>query len=535
MSSRRKEKGVQQTLESTKATSGIASASRKGSKSNKHAPEHRTDPPPRRGMKQAGEQFKRKRTAELDKNENIWDSLVPHGKDGAPRSGSDTFDQEGQQMASEQGQNNKQPSDDQWTSDAYRSFISAVYNQGMKHASPSVIRESMTTRSPMITSERIKSHLQKYRLHSKKNKGEFMTEYDTWMAKVTHAVGASDLAMGSTPLPTPRYALQLSGMGLPSAGTLAAYLTYSVVAEERGGDQEQRLSGDTGVVGLPSTVPQDAKQQEILARLASDPSFVFPALTDEEKQSSIGRMLVHVMALCMELNDQILQQRHGAQSSERPDATASLQGGHEDHHRQQQATTIAASSTPPGVGVGGIEHRSLSSSSRSTRVASSSADDTIDHNVAQKKPRFDGYALPSAPTDQPYPPYRPLAKCPPAREASSQSLSETDVKLTASSRSDHQSSSRRQASATSSTTAQGSTASYPTRWYRPRELRRYPSSYGYQQDADLRSDDSFPSSLDEAQRLYYPLGDRQNSSASLEDDLVYLSSRVRSPDVDEDQ
>jgi SHAQKYF class myb-like DNA-binding protein len=530
MSSRRKEKGVQQTLESTKATSGIASASRKGSKSNKHAPEERTDPPPRRGMKQAGEQFKRKRTAELDKNENIWDSLVPHGNDGAPRSGSDTFDQEGQQMASEPGQNNKQPCDDQWTSDAYRSFIKAVYNQGMKHASPSVIRQSMTMRSPTITSERIKSHLQKYRLHSKKNKGEFVTEYDTWMAKVTHAVGASDLAMGSTPLPTPRYALQLSGMGLPSAGALAAYLTYSVVAEERGRDQEQRPSGDPGVARLPSTVPQDAEQQEILARLASDPTFVFPALTDEEKHSSIGRMLMHVMALCMELNDQILQQRHGAQSSERPDATASLQRGYEDRQQQQQATTIA-SSTPSG----GIEDRSLSSSSRSIRVASSAAaDDAIDHNVAQKKPRFDDYALPSAPTDRSYPPYRPLARSLPVREAN-QSLSETDVELTVSSRSDHQSSSRQPASATSSTTAQRSTASYRTQWYPLPELRRYPSSYSYQQDADLRSNDSFPSSLDEAQRLYYPLGDRQNSSASLEDDLVYLSSRVRSPDVDEDQ
>ena len=248
-------------------------------------------------------------------------------------------------MASEPGQNTKQSPGDKWTPDAYRSFISVVYNEGMKHASPSVIRESMTMRNPMITSERIKSHLQKYRLHSSKSKDEFMNEYDTWMAKVTHALGTSNLAMGPTPLPSPLYALQLSGLGIPSAGALAAYLTYSVVADERGGDQEQQPSGDPGVARLPSTVPQDEDQQEILARLVSDPTFVFPALTDEEKQSSLGRMLMHVMALCMELNDRILQLRHqqtdNAPPSEWPDATASLQRGHEERQQQQQGPTMA--------------------------------------------------------------------------------------------------------------------------------------------------------------------------------------------------
>ena len=42
-------------------------------------------------MQQAGKQLKTKGTAELDKNENIWDSLVPFGKDGPPRSLDETF------------------------------------------------------------------------------------------------------------------------------------------------------------------------------------------------------------------------------------------------------------------------------------------------------------------------------------------------------------------------------------------------------------------------------------------------------------
>jgi hypothetical protein len=99
------------------------------------------------------------------------------------------------------------------------------------------------------------------------------------------------------------------------------------------------------------------------------------------------------------------------------------------------------------------------------------------------------------------------------------------------SRSDEQSSSREQAFATLAMPAEGSAASYPSRELLPQGR----PAYGYQQDADLRSNDSLPSSLDEAQRLYYPLGDRQYSCASLEDDLVDLSSRVQSPGIDEDQ
>jgi hypothetical protein len=214
-----------------------------------------------------------------------------------------TLDQARQQMASKRGQNTSDQCD-------YRCLIAAIYNE-LKHASPSVIRESMSAKSPVITSERV--HLQKYRLYRTKSKGEFMTEYDNWMAKVTHAVGVSDLTMGGTPLASPREALQLLNAGTPSSGALAAYLTYSVLVEERSGDQEQAPSSDSdkspSEARLARAVPQNPEQREILAKLISELTFVFPKLTEEEKQSGLGRMLMHVMALCMELNDRILEIR----------------------------------------------------------------------------------------------------------------------------------------------------------------------------------------------------------------------------------
>lgn len=49
-----------------------------------------------------------------------------------------------------------------WPDELHRDFVSAVFDVGLKHSSPSTILEHMP-KHPQITSERIKSHLQKFR------------------------------------------------------------------------------------------------------------------------------------------------------------------------------------------------------------------------------------------------------------------------------------------------------------------------------------------------------------------------------------
>ena len=59
----------------------------------------------------------------------------------------------------------------------HRDFVSAIFEVGLKHSSPSALMEHMEP-NPDVTSERLKSHLQKYRLNRQKSKKEFMTSYD---------------------------------------------------------------------------------------------------------------------------------------------------------------------------------------------------------------------------------------------------------------------------------------------------------------------------------------------------------------------
>jgi SHAQKYF class myb-like DNA-binding protein len=66
-----------------------------------------------------------------------------------------------------------------WSREMHRAFVEAVYATGVKHASPSVILDAMvnTTQMP-LTSERVKSRLQKYRNNVEKSKKDFLKEYE---------------------------------------------------------------------------------------------------------------------------------------------------------------------------------------------------------------------------------------------------------------------------------------------------------------------------------------------------------------------
>ncbi|CAM9889834.1 unnamed protein product, partial [Ectocarpus fasciculatus] len=57
---------------------------------------------------------------------------------------------------------------------ASASFAAAIFELGLKHSSPKVLMKLMPPKAKSLTTEHIKSRLQKYRLHAHRSKEEFL-------------------------------------------------------------------------------------------------------------------------------------------------------------------------------------------------------------------------------------------------------------------------------------------------------------------------------------------------------------------------
>jgi len=71
-----------------------------------------------------------------------------------------------------------------WSVALHREFAAAVYEVGMSRSSPSIILQNMQTTDEMITSERVKSHLQKYRRKQPKGKEDFLAAVASRSCKI---------------------------------------------------------------------------------------------------------------------------------------------------------------------------------------------------------------------------------------------------------------------------------------------------------------------------------------------------------------
>eukprot|EP00537_Pseudo-nitzschia_pungens_P003280 CAMPEP_0172363250 /NCGR_PEP_ID=MMETSP1060-20121228/6667_1 /TAXON_ID=37318 /ORGANISM="Pseudo-nitzschia pungens, Strain cf. cingulata" /LENGTH=247 /DNA_ID=CAMNT_0013085959 /DNA_START=51 /DNA_END=791 /DNA_ORIENTATION=+ len=81
---------------------------------------------------------------------------------------------------------NNDKKSDEWTEEQHREFVASIFDIGLKNASPAVILENMTQKVESITSERVKSKLQKYRSEKNREKSreEFMDEYCQFLEHV---------------------------------------------------------------------------------------------------------------------------------------------------------------------------------------------------------------------------------------------------------------------------------------------------------------------------------------------------------------
>ncbi|CAN0178979.1 unnamed protein product, partial [Ectocarpus sp. 12 AP-2014] len=64
-----------------------------------------------------------------------------------------------------------------WSVPLHQDFVAAVFDVGLKCASPKLLLEMMPVVDG-LTSEHIKSHLQKYRLHRQRSREEFLKSYN---------------------------------------------------------------------------------------------------------------------------------------------------------------------------------------------------------------------------------------------------------------------------------------------------------------------------------------------------------------------
>lgn len=168
-----------------------------------------------------------------------------------------------------------------WPDDLHRDFVSAIFDVGLKHSSPSAILEHMP-KNDQITSERIKSHLQKYRVHRTKSKKEFMTCYDASLSKFKAGSGAD--------------------RGKPLAdGEVAAHLSHSTITDADTTVEERKEEGEE----LPKVPPKPKDQSSKL---------ILPQLSEAEKKSPIGTSLGYLMGLFFSLRQQLMAQRE-AQSA----------------------------------------------------------------------------------------------------------------------------------------------------------------------------------------------------------------------------
>jgi SHAQKYF class myb-like DNA-binding protein len=186
-----------------------------------------------------------------------------------------------------------------WPEDLHRDFVSAVFDVGLKHSSPSTILEHMP-KHEQITSERIKSHLQKYRLHRAKSKKEFMASYETQVTKIQKEGLTGITSLGGAQVP--------------------AHLTYVTMTETNGGggDAGTKQPQQVQQQQQPPLVPQGS-QAPVTAVTTDEPktaaaqqqqeALMLPRLSEAEKQSPIGASMGYLMGLFFSLKQQLISQR----------------------------------------------------------------------------------------------------------------------------------------------------------------------------------------------------------------------------------
>ena len=179
-----------------------------------------------------------------------------------------------------------------WPEVLHRDFVAAIFDVGLKNSSPNAILDFMSSAAnPDVTTERIKSHLQKFRLNRTKSQADFMVSYDESLKGLNAPDTGKPGANGA-----PNYNAK-GPYALPFSGDIAAQLTYASVhfpddEELRAQQQARAQLGGRGAAGVVRDVQA----------LASD-------ITEEEKKTPAGASILHLLNLYGTLKTLVVSQR----------------------------------------------------------------------------------------------------------------------------------------------------------------------------------------------------------------------------------
>ena len=204
-----------------------------------------------------------------------------------------------------------------WPEESHRDFVAAVFDVGLKQSSPAALLEFMPPNDD-ITSERVKSHLQKYRIHKAKSKQEFMASYDASLARLNqeHNNHTNDTTSSCSTMPW-----------RISNADGAAWLTYVTLKEDQypeGAPNSNSLATGAGMSSpssmLLSNVPRGSNNENTskmenynasspTGQMNTENKLAWPELTEEEKKSPLGISMSCLFGLYISLHAQLLQQR----------------------------------------------------------------------------------------------------------------------------------------------------------------------------------------------------------------------------------
>lgn len=266
----------------------------------------------------------------------------------ACRRGSDT--EYGFDMENSNGNNISAGTDGVWTEDQHRDFVSSIFEIGLKNASPAVILENMTQKVETITSERVKSKLQKYRSNKNKEKSkeEFMKHYSEFLRKIqsieartsVDEIPGADVdvvisALMEDLVSNNQYPCLLSG-------DVAGYLSYCVMKESTRKDgKPSNGAAAMSSSGLPTNVLRKGAREYVDNYAGC--RLNFPVLTDVEKQSSLGIAMTFIAGLFLTITQHLTRERArqetiGLKLSTSSSAPSTLHMGASDDEEAQKST-----------------------------------------------------------------------------------------------------------------------------------------------------------------------------------------------------
>lgn len=196
-----------------------------------------------------------------------------------------------------------------WPEDLHANFVSAIFDVGLKHASPTFFLEHASEKfgDEQINMDDVKPYLQRYRYHQPKSQRDFL---DNFTRRKDNLVGAND-----------------AKSHVPLAGATAAYLSYIIALKEKSGSLtvscENTMKNESSSMNRTIQDLPTIEEINLSSLVNSRGELILPRLTDEEKRSSVGTTMGYFLGLFLSLKEQISKEREtkvkvGTVSSETP-------------------------------------------------------------------------------------------------------------------------------------------------------------------------------------------------------------------------